>query len=461
MTEAAALPNDGSLARRARNGLLILTFINLFNYLDRYVVSALVESLRKVPELELTDARAGLLMTGFVVVYMLASPVFGALGDKRSRPRLVSLGVAIWSVATMLGGLAHSFLSLFAARATVGIGEAAYATIAPALLADYYPKDRRGRVFAFFYAAIPIGSALGYILGGFMDAKFGWRAAFLVAGGPGLLLALLVLGILDPPRGMNDVVDSSSTPHPSLSPEGQRGSLSEESAGKETLSPSGGEGRVRGRVRGPSAPTNLQAYVALGKNVPYLVTVLGYAAYTFGLGGLAFWMPAFLERVRHVPKTEATVQFGTIVVITGFVGTFGGGWLGDYFLRHTRQAYLWVSGAATLAAVPLALVAFLSPDPHVYLLATAGAEILIFASTGPINSAIVNVVAPEIRVTAVAVSIFAIHILGDVPSPPLIGVLSDVATLQRAVLVVPVVFLLAGLVWTIGAFLGDRRGWAA
>ncbi len=423
MTEAAAPTNDGTLARRARNGLLILTFINLFNYLDRYVVSALVESLRKVPELELTDARAGLLMTGFVVVYMLASPVFGALGDKRSRPRLVSFGVAVWSVATMLGGVAHSFFSLFSARAAVGIGEAAYATIAPALLADYYPKERRGRIFAFFYAAIPIGSALGYILGGFMDARFGWRAAFLVAGGPGLLLALLVLGILDPPRGVNDQ----------------------------------GEGLVVAHA----PPTNLQAYLTLGKNVPYVVTVLGYAAYTFGLGGLAFWMPAFLERVRHVPKAEATVQFGTIVVITGFVGTFGGGWLGDYFLRHTKQAYLWVSGLATLGAVPLALVAFLSPDPHVYLAATAGAEILIFASTGPINSAIVNVVAPEIRVTAVAVSIFAIHILGDVPSPPLIGVLSDLASLQRAVLIVPVVFLLAGLVWTAGAFVGDRTGWAA
>jgi MFS transporter, Spinster family, sphingosine-1-phosphate transporter len=422
MIEGAA-PQDGSLARRARNGLLILTFINLFNYLDRYVVSALVESLRKVPELELTDARAGLLMTGFVVVYMLASPVFGALGDKRSRPKLISLGVAIWSVATMLGGLAHSFLSLFAARATVGIGEAAYATIAPALLADYYPKDRRGRVFAFFYAAIPIGSALGYILGGFMDARFGWRAAFMVAGGPGLLLALFVLGILDPPRGINDQDAAPVAAH--------------------------------------APPTNLQAYAALGRNVPFVVTVLGYAAYTFGLGGLAFWMPAFLERVRGVPKTEATVQFGMIVVITGFVGTFGGGWLGDYFLRHTKQAYLWVSGLATLAAVPLAVVAFVSPDPHVYLAATAGAEILIFASTGPINSAIVNVVAPEIRVTAVAVSIFTIHILGDVPSPPLIGVLSDMASLQRAVLIVPVVFLVAGIVWTAGAFIGDRRGWAA
>ncbi|HUB06631.1 MAG TPA: MFS transporter [Myxococcales bacterium] len=420
---AAEQASDGpSFGRAAAFGLGVLTFINLFNYLDRYVLSALVESLKKEPELALTDARAGLLMTGFVIVYMAASPFFGALGDKRGRPRLIALGVGIWSIATMLGGLAHSFASLFSARAAVGIGEAAYATIAPALLADYYPKRLRGRVFSVFYAAIPLGSALGYILGGLMDAHFGWRAAFFVAGGPGILLALLCLGILDPPRGAHDAGEAAVSHAP---------------------------------------PTNLAAYAALAKNVPYAVTVLGYAAYTFGLGGLAFWMPAFLERVRHVAKTEATVQFGAIVVVTGFLGTFGGGWLGDYCLRYTKQAYLWVSGAATLLAVPLAAVAFVSPEPRIYLAATIGAELLIFASTGPINSAIVNVVPPGMRATAVAVSIFAIHIFGDVPSPPAIGAISDATSLQTAVLIVPVVFFLAGLVWTIGAWVGDRRGWAA
>jgi len=400
--------------------MLILTFINLFNYLDRYVVSALVESLKKETELALSDARAGLLMTGFVVVYMAVSPVFGALGDKRGRPRLIASGVAIWSVATMLGGFAHSFASLFAARAAVGVGEAAYATIAPALLADYYPKRLRGRVFAVFYAAIPLGSALGYILGGLMDTHFGWRAAFFVAGGPGILLALLCLGILDPPRGAHD---EQADTH--------------------------------------AAPTNRAAYATLVRNVPFTVTVLGYAAYTFALGGLAFWMPSFLERVRGVPKAEATVQFGAIVVVTGFLGTFGGGWIGDYFLTKSRQAYLWVSGIATLMSVPLALVAFLAKEPGVYLGATVGAELLIFASTGPINSAIVNVVSPGIRATAVAVSIFAIHILGDVPSPPLIGALSDATSLQSAVLIVPAVLLLAGVIWTVAAFIGDKRGWAA
>ena len=205
-----ATPPTPSL-RRAKIGLLILTFINLFNYLDRWVVSALVESLRK-SELHLNDFEAGSLTTGFLIVYMLTSPIFGTLGDRRSRPRLIATGVAIWSFATALGGLARSFGALFLARAAVGIGEAAYGTIAPSLLADYFPKNKRGRIFAIFFAAIPIGSALGYAVGGLVDQHFGWRAAFYVAGIPGIFLSLLVLGLPDPPRGIHDPDDACPFP---------------------------------------------------------------------------------------------------------------------------------------------------------------------------------------------------------------------------------------------------------
>jgi MFS transporter, Spinster family, sphingosine-1-phosphate transporter len=197
------LANRSDSDRGAGIALAVLTLINLFNYLDRYVVSSLVESLKR-SELALSDTQLGFLMTGFVLVYMLTSPVFGTLGDRRGRPRLLAMGVGIWSVATALGGLASSFTGLFATRAAVGVGEAAYGTIAPALLADSFPKEKRGRVFAVFFAAIPIGSAAGYILGGLMDQKFGWRAAFFVAGLPGLALALLCLGLKDPPRGGRD-----------------------------------------------------------------------------------------------------------------------------------------------------------------------------------------------------------------------------------------------------------------
>src|SRR5438034_4949904 len=190
-------------AGRVRAGLIVLTLINLFNYLDRFVVPSLLESIKK-SELHPSDTQLFSLVPAFTVVYMLAAPVFGPLGDRRARPPLIALGVLIWSVATALGGFARSYATLFLARATVGVGEAAYGTIAPSLLADYYPRQYRGRVFSIFFAAIPVGSALGIQLGGLVDAHFGWRRAFFIVGIPGLLLAALALTLRDPPRGAQD-----------------------------------------------------------------------------------------------------------------------------------------------------------------------------------------------------------------------------------------------------------------
>jgi MFS transporter, Spinster family, sphingosine-1-phosphate transporter len=418
MTSPAVASQEGSrpslFSGLAGRALVVLALINLFNYLDRFVVSALVESLKR-SELALSDTQAGLLMTGFVIVYMLASPVFGVLGDRGRRPRLVAVGVLLWSLATAAAGFARSFVTLFLSRAVVGIGEAAYGTISPTLLADLYPRSTRGRVMAIFFAAIPVGSALGYVLGGLVDHAFGWRAAFFAAGAPGLLLAFLCLRLPDPERGAQD----------------------------------GGPSPEPASVAG--------SYRDLARNRGYLLTVLGYAAYTFAVGGMAFWMPAFLERVRGLAPAQATVQFGAIVVVTGFVGTFAGGWLGDRWLRRSAQAYLWLSGLSALCAAPLAWLVFVDPRPAVYLPAMVVAELLIFASTGPINSVVVNVVKPGERATAVALSILCIHLLGDVPSPPLIGWLSDASSLGRAVLVVPVAVLLAGAIWTWEAWLGGRR----
>jgi MFS family permease len=416
-------PVGPEFARLGRRALAVLTLINLFNYLDRWIVAALAESM-KHSELQLSDTQLGSLMTGFIIVYMIAAPLFGSLGDARSRTRLLGLGVAIWSVATALAGLATSYASLFAARAVVGVGEAAYGTISPALLADYFPRERRGRIFAVFFAAIPIGSALGYIVGGLVDHYFGWRQAFFVAGVPGLVLAALALRLYDPPRGAQDPAGGST-------------------AGAHAVS------------LGIAARA---AYAALIRNRPYVLTVLGYAAYTFAIGALAFWTPAFLERTRGIPKAHATVQFGAIVVVTGFIGTYAGGWIGDYFLRISRQAYLWVSGVVTLVAAPLTLVALAAPHPAAYWTAIVAAELCLFASTGPINSAIVNVVSPHMRATAVALSIFTIHLLGDVPSPSLVGALSDARSLGEAVLIIPLAVLAAGIVWTYAAWRGGRAG---
>ncbi len=408
-----------SWVRSAGFSLAILSFINLFSYLDRYIVSALAESLKHA-NMGLTDANLGSLMSGFLIVYTLTAPVFGALGDRRSRPRLIAIGVACWSFATALSGFAGGYLSLFLARASVGVGEAAYVTIAPSLLSDYFPVRQRGRIMAVFFCAIPVGSALGYVVGGLVDKHYGWRAAFFVAGVPGLLLAALCLLLRDPPRGAQDADSAHARPTPKIS-------LA--SIPRETWA----------------------AYSRLTRNKPYVLTVLAYSAYTFALGGLAFWMPSFLERVRGVPRSEATVSFGTIVVITGFIGTFVGGWLGDYCVKYSRQAYLWLSAAATLVAAPCVWMALTTASHTGYLAWMVAAQLCMFLSTGPINAAMINLVSATERATAIALSVFCIHVLGDVPSPFLIGALSDASSLGQAVKIVPIAVLIAGCLWILAA----------
>jgi MFS transporter, Spinster family, sphingosine-1-phosphate transporter len=421
-----------SWVRSASFGLAVLSFINLFSYLDRYVVSALIESL-KHSELGLSDANLGSLMSGFLVVYTLTAPVFGALGDRRSRPRLIAFGVACWSFATALSGFAGSYLTLLAARASVGVGEAAYVTIAPSLLSDYFPVRQRGRVMAIFFCAIPVGSALGYVVGGLVDKHYGWRMAFFVAGVPGLLLAALCLLLRDPPRGVQDTDDADAANSDATHSDA---AIAAPAAKPGTKSP----------------PTTLSkdtwaAYGRLVRNKPYALTILGYAAYTFAVGGLAVWMPAFLERARGIPRSEATVSFGAIVVITGFVGTFVGGWLGDYCAKYSRQAYLWLSAIATLAAAPFVWMALSTNSHTMYLVCMVSGQLCLFLSTGPINAAIINLVSATERATAIALSVFAIHILGDALSPPLIGALSDQFSLAQAVKIVPIAVVLGGCIW--------------
>ena len=406
---------QSSWIRSAGCALAVLSVINLFSYLDRYVVAAVIESL-KHSELGLTDANLGSLMSGFLIVYTLTAPVFGALGDRRSRPRLIALGVACWSFATALSGFAISFMTLFAARAAVGVGEAAYVTIAPSLLSDYYPARQRARVMGIFFCAIPVGSALGYVVGGLVDKHYGWRAAFFVAGVPGLLLAALCLLLRDPPRGVQDADGAPPAPP----------------------------------AKSTAAAMRRDTWATFGRlvhNKPYVLTILGYAAYTFAVGGLAFWMPAFLERVRGIPRSEATVSFGTIVVTTGFIGTFVGGWLGDYCVKYSRQAYLWLSAIATLIAAPCVWMALTTPSRSLYVVWMVAAQLLLFLSTGPINAAIVNLVVATERATAIALGVFAIHLLGDVLSPFLIGAFSDASSLAEAVKIVPVAVLIGACVW--------------
>jgi MFS family permease len=395
--------------RQAYLALALLFGVNFLNYIDRYVIAAVAPLIQK--EFGLRDTQLGLIGSMFMVAYIVASPFTGVIGDRWARRYLVGLGVLVWSLATVLSGLATSYHHLLLARSVIGIGEAGFGVVSPTLISDLFSRERRGRMLSFFYVAIPVGSALGFLLGGYAGQHYGWRAAFFIAGTPGLLLGLLAFRMPEPPRGAGD---------------GAR------------------EERAHGFEWGLA--------LALLKNRSFVYTTLGMAAMTFALGGMAYWMPTFFARARHLPLAEATALFGGITVAAGLLGTFLGGWLGDTLLRRTDKAYLMVSGMGMLLAVPATYIGLTAGDRWVYLPAIFLAEVLVFLNTGPANAVLLSVVLPEIRATAIALSIFAFHLLGDVPSPILIGKVSDrTGSLETALLLTSVAMAVSGVLYLTGA----------
>jgi MFS transporter, Spinster family, sphingosine-1-phosphate transporter len=390
--------------RDAHTALIVLTVINFLNYIDRYVLASVFEPIKR--ELHFTDAQLGWTLTAFMITYSVISPVFGRMGDLFTRKYFIAAGVAVWSFATAGAGLARSFWQMFVPRAVVGIGEASYATLSPGIITDYYEEERRGRALAVFYAAIPAGSAMGFVLGGQLAERFGWRAAFFMVGLPGLLFALLALMIREPKRGATDGQSAVSEPAPSL----------------------------------------VQTYRMLWKNPTYVTVTVGFVAYTFAMGGLVGWVPAFLERYDGMSTARANQIFGSMTVVAGFLGTFAGGFLGDYFLKYTRHSYLWVSGLCMFVGAPVAVVCLVSRDPDIYLPAIFLAEFFLFLNTGPLNAVVLGCVPAGIRATAMAVNIFFIHALGDAISPPIIGMVSDRYNLLTGTLIAPVMMVISGIV---------------
>jgi len=374
----------------ARTALLVLTALNLVNYIDRSVLNA-VQPLVQV-EFQLTKTQLGYLTSAFLIFYTLAAPFVGPLADRYSRKLIIALGGIFWSGLTLLTAVTHTYTQLLVRHTLVGIGEATFVTIAPTFVADLFAEDRRGRILGVFYLAIPVGFATGYLLGGYLAPHHGWRFPFYMAAAPGFLLAVSVLFLKEPKRGQFD----------SLKETPERGTL-----------------------------------FGLARNPAFLTATLGMAAMTFSLGGILVWIPQFLYSERHYSLQSANFLFGIIVVVDGIVASLAGGWLGDFLLRRTKGSYYLVSAASMALGVPVMVVALFARG-RAMVPAIALAAFFLLLNTSPLNAALINSVGAHIRATAIAANIFIIHFLGDVPSPTMIGWVADRHSLQAA-FVLPVI----------------------
>ncbi|HEY8080197.1 MAG TPA: MFS transporter, partial [Labilithrix sp.] len=400
------------MIKRPATILALLTGLNLLNYLDRLVLSAVLPKVRD--ELALSRFEGGLLATVFLLGYFVTSPLFGTLGDRYPRKHLIALGILIWSVATLASGMATSLGTLVAARAFVGVGEASYATLAPTIIDDITPPQKKGRALGIFYVATPIGSALGYLVGGFVEHRWGWRHAFYVAGGPGIALALVCLFIAEPARKL-----------------------------------------------ATEKPDVVRDIGSLVKLPLYRFGVLGYCAYTAAIGAFAYWAPEFLYRRYNLDLAVANFRFGIVVIVAGAIATWIGGKWADVMRlrvekvekepgqidRETVRGLLRICAIGSLIGTPVTIACFLAPSPNVFFACAFVAILALFMSTSPINAVVLKSVPESLRASAMALCIFGIHLLGDLWSPPFVGLLADHLPVQLAMMALPVAIGVSAWLW--------------
>jgi MFS family permease len=404
----ATKPGSESL-KGATVALVLLTVMNFVNYLDRYILPAVQEQVKG--EFHLSDDQIGSLTLWFFVAYVLSSPLTGWLGDRFPRkPMIVAAGLGI-AAMNFLTASVHDYASLIVRHAALGVVEASFGIFAPALLADYYAADKRNGVLTIFNVAIPVGAALGYLVGGMIGASHGWRMAFIASAVPGALIALLILVVMKEPQRTGQALDAHGMPKTKM---------------------------------------DKASVLSLLTNKAYLCSILGYAAVTFSLGGISWWMPSFLQRVDGRSIGEAGTIMGGITVVCGLGGTVTGGVLAQWWSKKTEKALYLVPAISALLAVPPAVVCFFGPKSAT-LPALGMAVFLIFLGTGPVNASTLNAVPANLRAAAMAGQLFAIHVFGDAFSPKVIGLVSDHSNLRMGLGVTLITFVLASAIFFAGA----------
>jgi len=397
----------------ARRAAKALTLALGAAFLARAVIGPVVESLRA--ELWLTDQALGTLQGGFSGAYAAALPASAALAARRNGSRVLAGALLLCGAGTLLSGAAIGFWSLLAARVLAGAGAGAATALAAGLLGHVLALSRM-RTGALLLATTPVGLAAGYLLGGTIGSWPGWRPAFVVAG-LAVTAAALACWRLD---GSQRVGGGGPW---------------------ETLRAVGLLPALRLAVAEEAGP----------------IALAGVAAGAFGAGGLAFWLPVFLERARDTPRAAAAVQLAAAVLMTGATGIMAGRWLVDRLARHVRDPERWAAAAVALGASAALATAFASGLPGVYLPALVVGLLCLFAWMRCTFAAFSGDAAGT-GPTALIAAALATHGLGDLLAAPALGALSEGASFGRAVTILPAALLASAVLWGVAAW---RRGRAA
>ena len=367
----------------ARAALVLLTALNFLNYVDRYVLPAVQVPLER--EIPMTNEMYGWLFSSFFIFYGIAAVPIGMLADRYPRRIIIAAGGLLWSGATLLTAFTTDYSGLFIRHLLVGVGEASFATIAPAFLSDLYGEQERGRVLGIFNTALVAGMAVGTILGTRLAGPYGWRMPFYVGAAPGFVISLLIFAIPEPARGAKD---------------------------------------------GSHVPEK-RHMAGLFRNKAFMAASLGMAMLTFCENGLQTYVIKYLVTVRDVSLKTAGDVFGGMSLFNGIVAVLIGGWIGDRLIRKRQDGNYLLSSLAMGLAIPTMVLTIYGPRSTLWP-AMFVSEFVLFLNTGPLNAAIVNSVSAPIRATALAVNIFIFHMLGDVPAPAIMGWIGDKAGLPMA-----------------------------
>jgi MFS family permease len=386
---------------------VVLVIVYTFNFIDRQIIGILAVPIKA--ELILSDSQLGLMGgLAFALFYTLLGIPIARLADRVSRTGIMTAALALWSLMTAICGFTHSFAQLFMARVGVGVGEAGGVTPAYALICDYFPPQERARALSVYSFGIPIGSAVGIVLGGFITSLMSWRMAFFIVGIAGLLITpLLKFTVREPTRGALDA------------------------ARMDGAAPADGVAGIDHGAQGaPGAPTLLQVMAVLGRKPSFWGLSLGAACASMMGYGLFFWAPSFLVRSFQLSLLHASLCYGSLVLVGGLFGIWFGGVLADRYGATRRGMYAFIPAMAFLATVPFYVAGVLSTTLWVSFIVLLVPTALGLAWLGPVLAAVQHLVPANMRATSSALFLFVNNLIGIGLGTTLIGVLSDAMRLR-------------------------------